>query len=118
MASGVGVVVVVAGEGVRGRIRQRASNSHRRRMEEGGAGANMRGGGFDGYSHRRRMENGGVGANMRLIRVEDCSLNVKSRHNFVVEYIHIYLFININSYLCVVRHVCFTIGVSNSFITT
>jgi hypothetical protein len=95
MASGVGVVVVVAGEGVRGRIRQRASNSHRRRMEEGG-----------------------VGANMRLIRVEDCSLNVKSRHNFVVEYIHIYLFININSYLCVVRHVCFTIGVSNSFITT
>jgi hypothetical protein len=95
MASGVGVVVVVAGEGVRGRILQRASNSHRRRMEEGG-----------------------VGANMRLIRVEDCSLNVKSRHNFVVEYIHIYLFININSYLCVVRHVCFTIGVSNSFITT
>jgi hypothetical protein len=95
MASGVGVVVVVAGEGVRGRIRQRASNSRRRRMEEGG-----------------------VGANMRLIRVEDCSLNIKSRHNFVVEYIHIYLFININSYLCVVRHVCFTIGVSNSFITT
>jgi hypothetical protein len=40
-----------------------------------------------------------------LIRVEDCSLNIKSRHNFVVEYIHISLYININSYLCVVGHV-------------
>jgi hypothetical protein len=42
---------------------------------------------------------------MRLIRVEDCSLNIKSIHNFVVEYIHISLYININSYLCVARHV-------------
>jgi hypothetical protein len=59
---------------------------------------------------------------MRLIRVEGCSLNIKSRHNFVVV-IHISLFININSYLFVVRHVRathvrFTIGVSNSFIIT
>jgi hypothetical protein len=38
MASGVGVVIVVAGEGVRGRIRQRAGNSRRRRMEKGGGG--------------------------------------------------------------------------------
>jgi hypothetical protein len=99
MASGVGVVIVVAGEGVRGRIQQRASNSRRRRMEEGG-----------------------VGTNMRLIREEGYSLNIKSRHNFVVV-IHISLFININSYLCIVRHVRathvrFTIGVSNSFIIT
>jgi hypothetical protein len=45
------------------------------------------------------------GANTRLMRVEDCSLN-EGRHNFVIEYIHIYHFIiNIKTYLCVVRHV-------------
>jgi hypothetical protein len=38
MASGVGVVVVAAGEGVRGRIRQWADNSRQKRMEEGGGG--------------------------------------------------------------------------------
>jgi hypothetical protein len=51
----------------------------------------MRGGGFDGYSHRRRMEKGGAGANMRLIRVEECYLNIESRHNFGIEYIHIFI---------------------------
>jgi hypothetical protein len=28
--------------------------------------------------------------------VEECYLNIESRHKFVTEYIHIYLFININ----------------------
>jgi hypothetical protein len=29
------------------------------------------------------MKKGGVGMNMRLIRVEDCSLNINGKHNFV-----------------------------------
>jgi hypothetical protein len=32
---------------------------------------------------------------MRLIRVEDYYLNIGIRHNFVIEYIHIFNFINI-----------------------
>jgi hypothetical protein len=31
-------------------------------------------------------------ANMRLIRVEDCSLNIESRPNLVIKYIYISLF--------------------------
>jgi hypothetical protein len=62
------------------------------------------GGGFgNGIRHRRREE-GGAGATIRLIRVEDCSLNIESRHNFIIKYIIFIYFININSYLCVVRH--------------
>jgi hypothetical protein len=48
----------------------------------------------------------GWGANTRLMRVEDYSLNIKGRRNFVIEYIHIcHFIINIKTYLCVVRHV-------------
>jgi hypothetical protein len=32
---------------------------------------------------------GGVGASMRLVRVKECYLNIKSRHNFGIKYIHI-----------------------------
>jgi hypothetical protein len=32
----------------------------------------------------------GAGANMRLIRVEECYLNVESRNNFSIEYIRIF----------------------------
>jgi hypothetical protein len=31
-----------------------------------------------------------VGENMRLIRVEECYLNIESGHNFGIEYIHIF----------------------------
>jgi hypothetical protein len=31
-----------------------------------------------------------VGENMRLIRMEECYLNIESRHNFSIEYIHIF----------------------------
>jgi hypothetical protein len=34
---------------------------------------------------------------MRLIRVEDCSLNIKSRDNFVIGYIHIFI---LQIYIC------------------
>jgi hypothetical protein len=57
-------------------------------------------GGFGGDSHRRRKG----GANMRLIRAEDCSLNIESRHNFLLNISISLYFININSYLCVFRH--------------
>jgi hypothetical protein len=49
-------------------------------------------GGFDRDRHRRRKEKGGAGVNMRLIRVENCSLIIQSRHNFAIGYIYIYLF--------------------------
>jgi hypothetical protein len=48
------------------------------------------GGGFGGDSRRRRREEGGPRANMRLIQVEECYLNIESRHNFGLEYIHIF----------------------------
>jgi hypothetical protein len=37
-------------------------------------------GGFDGDSRRRGMKDGGVVANLR---VRDCSLKIKGKHNFV-----------------------------------
>jgi hypothetical protein len=42
------------------------------------------GGGSGGGSRWRRREEGGAGANMRLMRVEGCSLNIESRHNFLL----------------------------------
>jgi hypothetical protein len=56
------------------------------------------GGGFSGDSRRRRREEGGTGATMRLIRVEDYSLNIMSRHNFLLNisiflYFHKYKFL-------------------------
>jgi hypothetical protein len=42
-------------------------------------------------SRRRRREKGGVGANMKLIRVEDCSLNIKSIQILVIEYPYLFI---------------------------
>jgi hypothetical protein len=55
-------------------------------------------GGFGSGRRRRRREEGG--ANIRLIQVEDCSSIILSLNIFLFLY-----FININSYLWVVRHV-------------
>jgi hypothetical protein len=48
-----------------------------------GVGVGLEGGGFGDDSRRRRMKDGGAGANMKLMWVEDYSLNIEGRHNFV-----------------------------------
>jgi hypothetical protein len=41
---------------------------------------------------------GGGGGEHEIDKVENCSLNIERRHKFVIEYIHISLFLNINSF--------------------
>jgi hypothetical protein len=38
----------------------------------------------------KTREEGGARANMRLTPVKECYLSIKSRHNFDIEYIHIF----------------------------
>jgi hypothetical protein len=56
------------------------------------------------------MEEGRAGANMRLIRVEDCSLNIKVDIILLLNIFTFHYFINIKPYLCVVIHVCATLA--------
>jgi hypothetical protein len=57
-----------------------------------------RGGGVDSAAIAAEDAGKRVG-NMKLIRVEECYLNIESRHNFGIEYIYIFKFVNTNLFL-------------------
>jgi hypothetical protein len=71
-----------------------------------GGGGGCRGYKGGGFSRLRHMEEGGVGANMRLLRVEDCYLNIMVAIILLLDISTFIYFINIIFYLCVVRDMC------------